>query len=197
MTNPQDPFASPGDQPPQQPPPPAPGYGAPPPAYGTPPPPQGYGAPPPPAYGQMPPAQPYGGPAPQLATWGQRAGGFLIDALCVLGIYIVPFVLGAAVGGTFGGLLILIGYLAGIGFMIWNLIQQGNTGQTIGKKQMGLRLVREADGQYVGAGLSVGRYFVHVIDSVPCIPLGYLWPLWDAKKQTFADKVLGTLVIKG
>ena len=50
---------------------------------------------------------------------------------------------------------------------------------------------------YVGAGLSVGRYFVHVIDSVPCIPLGYLWPLWDAKKQTFADKVLGTLVIKG
>ncbi len=26
--------------------------------------------------------------------------------------------------------------------------------------------------------------------------LGYLWPLWDKKKQTFADKIFGTYSIK-
>jgi uncharacterized RDD family membrane protein YckC len=133
---------------------------------------------------------------PQLASWGTRVGGALIDGLCVFGIYIPFFILGAVVGDTAGGFLILLGYLAGLAFMIWNLVQQGNTGQTIGKKQVGIKLVRERDGQYVGAGLSVGRYFLHFVDSLPCIPLGYLWPLWDAKKQTFADKILATLVIK-
>ena len=193
MTEPQDPFAVPGDQPPT----PPPGYGAPPPpppGYGTPPPPPGYGAPPP-GYGQMPVAPPYGAPMPQLAGWGSRVGATLIDSLCVFGIYIIPFVLGSAIGGGLGGLIIFLGLLGGLGFMIWNLVQQGTTGQTIGKKQVGLRLVREADGQVVGAGLSIGRYFVHAVDAIPCY-IGYFWPLWDAKKQTFADKILATLVIK-
>jgi hypothetical protein len=66
VTEPQDPFAAPGDQPPVPPPPPA-SYPPPPPA-GYPPPPPGYGVPPgypPPAYGAPGWGQPgYGGPAP-------------------------------------------------------------------------------------------------------------------------------------
>jgi uncharacterized RDD family membrane protein YckC len=42
--------------------------------------------------------------------------------------------------------------------------------------------------------LAIGRSFVHIIDGIPCY-LGYLWPLWDAKKQTFADKIMGTVVV--
>jgi uncharacterized RDD family membrane protein YckC len=26
--------------------------------------------------------------------------------------------------------------------------------------------------------------------------VGYLWPLWDDKRQTFADKILGTVVVE-
>jgi len=55
--------------------------------------------------------------------------------------------------------------------------------------------VREIDGQVVGAGTSVGRGFLHIIDGLP-LYLGYLWPLWDAKKQTFADKIVQTVVVK-
>jgi uncharacterized RDD family membrane protein YckC len=193
VTDPQDPFAAPGDQPPVPPPPPPP-YGAPPPpppAYGAPPP--AYGAPPPaPSYG-APPQQGYGA-MPQLAGWGSRVGAALIDSLCGFGIYIVPFLLGTAIGGALGGLLVFLGFLGALGFAIWNYAQQGTTGQTVGKKQVGLRLVREADGQFVGAGNSILRAIVHVVDG-PCL-LGYLWPLWDAKKQTFADKIMATLVIK-
>lgn len=82
-----------------------------------------------------------------------------------------------------------------LGFFFWQLVVQGNTGQTIGKKQMKIKLLREQDGQVVGSGLSIGRYFVHVLDSLP-LYLGYLWPLWDDKRQTFADKILHTVVIK-
>ena len=35
----------------------------------------------------------------------------------------------------------------------------------------------------------------HVLDSLPCY-LGYLWPLWDAKRQTFADKIMSTVVVE-
>ena len=38
------------------------------------------------------------------------------------------------------------------------------------------------------------RQLAHLLDGFLC-NLGYLWPIWDAKKQTFADKIMGTLVI--
>ncbi|MFP5218209.1 MAG: RDD family protein [Actinomycetes bacterium] len=168
------------------------GYGAPA-AYGAP---QGY--PPPSAYGSAP--SPFGQPGgPELASWGSRAGAALIDALIVFAILVVGFILGAvfgAVSDALGALVVGLAYLAGFGFYFWQLWVQGETGQTIGKKQIGIRLLREEDGRTVGGGLSIGRYFVHILDSIPCY-VGYLWPLWDDKKQTFADKILKTVVVKG
>jgi len=150
-------------------------------------------------YGQQQYGQPGFGMPPamrgQLAPWGSRVGSFLIDGLIGAAIYIVGILLGAVIGGAVGGLLLALGFIGGFAFQIWNWVQQGKTGQTIGKKQLGTRLVRESDGQVVGAGLSVGRGFLHIVDGIP-LYLGYLWPLWDEKKQTFADKIVQTLVIK-
>ena len=83
MTDPQDPFAAPGDQPQQPgavPPPPPPGYG-------TPPPPPGYGTPPPPAYGAPPPGYPpqYGyAPMASQKTNTLAIVGFILSFLCGL-----------------------------------------------------------------------------------------------------------------
>ena len=176
MSTPQDPY-----DPNATPPPPPPGYG-------TPPPPPGYGAPPP-AYGTPPPAygaQPYGGA--QLAGWGARMLAALID-------YIIPSLVADFVQiGVSRPLGQLLGLVA-LGWALYNSYLGGTTGQSTGKKMAGIRVVREADGQLIGGGLGIGRYFVHILDALPCL-LGFLWPLWDAKKQTFADKILGTLVIK-
>ena len=38
------------------------------------------------------------------------------------------------------------------------------------------------------------RQLCHYIDGI--LYLGYLWPLWDYKRQTFSDKIMTTLVIK-
>jgi uncharacterized RDD family membrane protein YckC len=142
--------------------------------------------PPPPQFGQPGATPQWTGPP--LASWGQRAGAALID-------YLVP---GIVIGIIFQisrplGLILDLGFLV---FVIWNLIQQGNTGQTVGKKQMGIKLLREQDGQVVGPGLSIGRAFVHIVDSLPCY-IGWLFPLWDPKRQTLADKILHTVVIVG
>jgi len=189
-------------------PPPGTGYDAPPPAYGTPP---AYGAPP--AYGTPPPtgydvAPAYGGgygqPAPgyapvaPYAEWPMRVGATLIDAACSFGILIVGVIIAAVLGklsSTLGGLVFVLAYLAAIGFGVWQLVVQGQTGKTIGKKVLKISLIAESTGRPIGPGLSIGRAFVHVVDGIPCY-LGYLWPLWDPKKQTFADKILHTVVLR-
>ncbi len=58
---------------------------------------------------------------------------------------------------------------------------------------LGIKLIDEQSGQPIGAGKCFLRQICHILDGLCYI--GYLWPLWDAKKQTFADKIMTTIVI--
>jgi uncharacterized RDD family membrane protein YckC len=159
----------------------------PPPAYG----PSGTGA-----YGTVEPAGFYMGH--RLANWPQRVGAYLIDYLTIL----VP--IGIAVGlaapgrdratgagAAFASLL----YLVGFGVWVYNRwFQQGRTGQSWGKRALGLKLLRMDNGQPIGGGLAFARDMAHILDSLPCY-LGLLWPIWDGRRQTFADKIINTVVI--
>jgi uncharacterized RDD family membrane protein YckC len=170
-----------------------------------------YGVPAAPAYAQQAGyGQPYGAPGagtPALASWPYRVGASLIDGV-VAGI--VPALCYGIAAGTaetsvdafgtptseptgFGMVLILIGVVAQIAIWFWNRVwRQGKTGQSIGKSALKIRLVKEAAGAPAGMGLTIGREFAHILDGF--FYLGYLWPLWDQKKQTFADKICGTVV---
>jgi hypothetical protein len=44
-------------------------------------------------------------------------------------------------------------------------------------------------------GMAVLRYILHLIDSLPLF-LGFLSPIWDVQRQTLADKVMRSLVLK-
>ncbi len=91
--------------------------------------------------------------------------------------------------------LIVIGILTGFAFFVWNqCIRQGRTGASLGKSVLALRLVGQ-DMVPIGGGLAFARYLLNIVNAIPCY-LGYLWPLWDSKRQTFADKLMGTYVIK-
>ncbi|MET7286060.1 RDD family protein [Streptomyces sp. NPDC005573] len=166
---------------------------------------QGYGYPQAPQAPQgIPPQQGYGYPQqgyggypqagygqPSYANWGQRFLGKLVDLL-ILG---VPY--GLALAGLRNDIPVLgaIGFLIVFGLAIWQMIMEGKTGQTLGKKAVGIRLVKELTGQPIGFGMAFVRQLAHFIDNVACY-LGWLWPAWDAKRQTFADKVCGTIVIR-
>ncbi|MEV0486428.1 RDD family protein [Streptomyces sp. NPDC050508] len=164
-----------------------PGYGYP---QGAPqgvPPQQGYGYPQQPGYPGSPQAG-YGA-TPPYANWGQRFLGTLVDGL----VFLVPYII--VIVGRGNAAVMGIGFVILIGIAIWQLIQEGRTGQTVGKKALGIRLVREADGQPLGVGMAFVRRLAHFLDSIACY-LGWLWPAWDAKRQTFADKVCGSIVIR-
>jgi uncharacterized RDD family membrane protein YckC len=125
---------------------------------------------------------------PIFANWGQRAGGYLIDAVPPA---VVVFI-GAATRSV--GLMLLLDLvaLAITGYNRWYL--GGTTGQSWGKKALGLKLVSESTGAPIGAGMAFARDICHLLDSLACY-IGWLFPLWDAKRQTFADKIIRTIVI--
>ncbi|MBO2464216.1 RDD family protein [Actinomadura violacea] len=212
------PPAQPGyGQPPAQPgygqPPAQPGYGQPPaqPGYGQPPSAQpGYGAPPAPPGPPGPPAAPgyqevhhhHYGSTGQLAEWGSRVGGYIIDYLIFMGPFWVLYLLGSLLsssgsggGALIGVLFILIGGALMLAGGLWICYQEGTTGQSIGKRQMGIRLVSAQTGQPIGFGMAFVRKLAHIADSFLCY-LGFLWPLWDERKQTFADKIVNTIVVR-
>jgi uncharacterized RDD family membrane protein YckC len=187
---PGDPYGAPTPPPPPPPPggypPPAGGY--PPPAGGYPPQPGGY---PPPAGGYPPPAG-YPGYTPPvgysgtLAEWPQRALGLLIDFVPAIVIAIIGVVLPTVLG------LLLDLVVAAYG--IWLAVQFGQVGSTPGMRVVGLRGISEKTGQPIGGGMGFVRSIAHIVDSLICY-IGWLFPLWDSKKQTIGDKLVGTVVV--
>ncbi len=163
------------------------------------------GAPYAPTY-QQPGYSPYA--VETYAHWGRRVGALLLDSLLELPgwlLVVIGFVMlgtgsgsrtraaNTAVSGI-GLVLVLVGYALMIGIAIWNrYFKAGRTGQSWGKKVVGIRLVREVDGQPIGAGMAFARDLAHTLDGF--FYLGYLWPLWDPKRQTFADKICSTVVL--
>ena len=154
---------------------------------------------PPPPPGSWAPGPSPDLPSDQLAPWISRVGATLIDTLIGFGIWLAGTILGAVLGtasDALGAIMVVAGNLGSFVFSIWNLVLQGRTGQTIGKRTVGIRLVRLDGVAPPGAWFSIGRSIVHILDALPCY-LGFLWPLWDKRRQTFADKILNTVVVTG
>ena len=66
---------------------------------------------------------------------------------------------------------------------------------TPGKLLMGQRIVDAETGDPISAGSATIRYLVS-IPSALALYIGYLWMIWDDKKQTWHDKISGTIVIE-
>jgi uncharacterized RDD family membrane protein YckC len=165
---------------------------APPPEGGTFAQPSGGAAPAPPPYGTPP--QPYGAPAwgsppsgvSDYGSWGRRVGGRLLDALCVV---IPSAIIGAATSSR--GVYDVVALVITLAIAWMN----GAQGQSPGKRVVGLRLVRDGDGSLIGGGMGILRELAHLLDTFSLL-LGWFWPLWDKKRQTFADKIVGTVVVQ-
>ncbi|MDG5486167.1 RDD family protein [Mycolicibacterium gadium] len=85
--------------------------------------------------------------------------------------------------------------LVAVAFTLWNfVVRQGNTGSSIGKQIMDFKVVDEQTQQPIGVGKSLLRQIAHGIDALICY-IGFLFPLWDAKRQTIADKLLKTVCV--
>ncbi|MFJ5843916.1 RDD family protein [Streptomyces sp. NPDC092903] len=153
-------------------------------------------------YGMYPPAWMPGVPGPGLpppAHWGERVGAWMLDLMVIVApMYALGFVdivrsddpANADPGPFFA---VGVAYFLVMGF--YQLYREGRYGQTTGKKVLRISVRRQADGRTLGFGMAFVRKLAHIVDSLPCY-LGWLWPLWDVRRQTFADKMCSTVVIK-
>ncbi|RKR89510.1 putative RDD family membrane protein YckC [Micromonospora pisi] len=138
-----------------------------------------------------------------FANWITRVGAYLVDSLIAAPFAILAAVLGGPGTDAETGLptgpgplywVFIVLAIALSGYNRW--FQAGKTGQSWGKKALGIRLVDEVSGQPIGAGKAFLRDLAHFIDSIICF-IGFLFPLWDSKRQTLADKIVKTVVVKG
>ncbi|MCH9723052.1 MAG: RDD family protein [Actinomycetia bacterium] len=170
----------------------------------------------PPPSGAYPPPPAGALPKGSYTAWITRVAAYLIDGLPVLALGgIGPVIILATADSdcisestdlgygvsctseptTLGLVSLLVFVLAAVIFFVWNYgYRQGTTGSSIGKSWMKFKVVGEKTGQPIGFGPSLLRQFLHLLDGMLC-NLGYLWPLWDAKRQTFADKIMSTVCL--
>ncbi len=129
-----------------------------------------------------------------------RYGGFwprllaqIIDLLWLLPLSAVLSVIGSMVNGgevSDAGefMLNLIGAL--IVLLFW-AERQG----TPGKLVLGLKIVDLETGGTPTIGRLVLRYVGYLVSALP-LGLGYLWVIWDPRRQGWHDKMAGTAVIR-
>jgi len=154
----------------------------------------------------------------ERAGFGVRLGGWLLDGLLyglLMSVFIIPGAVliassfqdcvtigdeivcpsGSPNGGTIGGgiALIIVGLLL-VAFVYVRAL--GKTGQTWGRKIVRIKVVGGTTGEPIGLGRALGRQLFASVISAQIVYLGYLWMLWDDKKQTWHDKVVNSIVVK-
>lgn len=136
-------------------------------------------------------------PPEPTAAWHARAGAFALDVLVGLAVVATMALLSLSaplfgrLWWMFTGLAVLSVIAVAINRWLaptWN----GGFGWSLGRAVFGVRVVRR-DGAAVGVGRLALRDLAHLLDTVALF-VGWLWPLWDRRRRTFADLLLRTEV---
>ena len=175
--------------------------------------------PPPPPMNVPPGYQPYQAyqqpSVPPFASWGTRVGGHIVNGLvgllfglpAIISFFVVPTEIQACTVNDEPGLcelpttagwaiIALLGVVGMVAYLVMYARMVSATGQAWGHKAVGVRIVDSSTGGNISSGKAVLRLiFGHWVDGAVCY-LGYLWPLWDKQRQTFADKIFSTYSIR-
>ena len=164
------------------------------------------------------PGYPQGGPVPGMppfAGWGARAGATLID--CLIAGLLPLMLIGVGYARFISAVVDASGNCTDLNCPAPDFpaapssschrrpadprrrpllcYREGSTGQTPGKKALGIRVLREVDGSRSASAWRSSAACATGWTQLACY-IGYLWPLWDEKKQTFSDKIMHTVVVK-
>ncbi len=141
----------------------------------------------------------------QLAERGSRLMATLVDSI-LYGAPLIPGLIltGAAQGdaeaGAFGSLVFLGGMLVTLAICVYQWVKLSTTGQTLGKRWMGVRVVR-VDGQPIGfaSAVALRLWLPGLIQAVPFI--GSIFGLvnvlfiFGQERRCLHDLMAGTRVI--
>ena len=130
-------------------------------------------------------ARPRGPSGPRAGFW-QRFAALFIDGLVLL---IPDIILIEAFEPAVANLLSLL-----VTASYYTYFEGGRTGQTIGKRALGIRVIDFKAGGPIGYPRGLLRYIARFLSAL-VFGLGYFWMLWDREKQCWQDKIAGTVVV--
>jgi Mce-associated membrane protein len=134
-------------------------------------------------------------PAPnELAGWNIRAAAFGVDVLPGVAVVATTALVWLASPPQSLWWWVSISVLVGAALvtMVNRAVLPAILGWSLGRALLGLKVVRP-DGATVGVGRLMSRELAHLLDTLS-VCVGWLWPLWDPRKRTFADVLLRTEV---
>jgi Mce-associated membrane protein len=128
----------------------------------------------------------------ELAGWHIRAAALVVDVLPGLAVVTTMALVWLAVPLRSAWWWISVSILAAAALltMVNRVVLPAVSGWSLGRALMGIVVV-VPDGGPAGVGRLLCRDLAHLLDTVSVF-VGWLWPLWDPRRRTFADLLLGT-----
>ena len=133
-------------------------------------------------------------PDPVPASWAARAGALLVDTLPGAGVVATAALLALATPAddAMRWVFTAVAGLALFAMAVNRLVLPHAVGWTLGRALFGLRVAHRS-GRPVGVVRLAVRELAHLLDTL-ALGVGWLWPLWDRRRRTFADLLLRTEV---
>ena len=122
---------------------------------------------------------------------------------------------GLILGASFTVMTMLFGTITDVGFANWNgsmpalpsllyaagvvlyyVLLEGYLGQTVGKMLLGIKVVREDDGEVPGLGAAFIRTLLRLIDGLFSYLVAFISVLISGKNQRLGDMAAHTLVVR-
>lgn len=128
-----------------------------------------------------------------LAPWHVRAGALAVDLLPGAAVVATTALVGFTVPaqGAWWWLCVSIGGAAILLVLVNRSLLPAVTGWSVGRALFGVAVARR-DGAPIGPWALLLRDLAHLLDTLSVV--GWLWPLWDSGRRTFADMLLRTEV---
>ena len=131
---------------------------------------------------------------PPLASWPKRVGAFAIDVLLPIAVLAVLGLVAwtAPLRGWLWWVFVVIAGLVFVATAVNRWLLPTLTGWSLGRGLFGIRVLTRKGGS-AGLVRLIVRDLAHLLDTAALL-IGWLWPLWDRRKRTFADLLLRTEV---
>jgi uncharacterized RDD family membrane protein YckC len=127
------------------------------------------------------------GPSGPRSGFWRRFVAALVDGIILSVVAIILAAILGIEGNAYNGITTLLG-------VVYYTYLEGSTGQTLGKKALGIRVIDLSGGGSIGFGRAFIRYIGRIVSAIALF-LGYFWMIWDKEKQTWHDKFANSVVV--
>ena len=146
-------------------------------------------------------APPFVGTHEDVHVTGRRILATIVDGLIFGGLYAVMVLLFGSISSVGsanwnGSMPALPTLLYGVIVVLYYILLEGYLGQTVGKMLLGIKVVREDDGEVPGLGGATIRTLLRIVDGILSYSVAFITVLISGKNQRFGDMAAHTLVVR-